>query len=52
MKMLSNKKMPTVITSKEVIFSYTNAANESSCVFRFPSIFGALKERKVVTSEP
>lgn len=51
-KMLSNKKMPTVITSKEVIFSYTDAANESSCVFRFPSIFGALKERKVVTSEP
>lgn len=51
-KILSNKKIPTAITSKEVIFSHTESANESSCVFRFSSIFGALTGRKTVTSEP
>jgi len=51
-KMLSSKKIPTAVTSKEVIFSHTDTANVSSCVFRFSSVFGTLTGRKAVTSEP
>lgn len=53
------KMRPAAVTSKEVIFSHTDAANDGSAVFMFSwtlpastSIFGVLAGREAVTSEP